>query len=141
MSEKNKSTLWRAYEQTQFYVRESTPELCIRIGSHHEQLDEILLEHRCDVWSYITASNPASELLSDDENRSRNRELAAHLKSQNLVFYRGEGVGSDSTWPAETSFLILGINRDAAMQLGRQFGQNAIVYGSLGHAAELVDCG
>ena len=100
----------------------------------------MLHEHQCDTWSYITASNPASELLSDDENRSRNRELAAHLKSQDLVFYRGEGVGSDSTWPAQTSFLILGIDRDAAMHLGRHFGQNAIVCGLFGHAAELVDC-
>ena len=121
-------------------MRECTPELCIRIGSHHERLDRMLHEHQCDAWSYITASNPASELLSDDENRSRNRELEALLKSQDLVFYRGEGVGSDSTWPAETSFLILGISREAAVHVGRQFGQNAIVCGMLGRAAELVDC-
>ena len=140
MHQEHKNDLWRAYEQTHFYVRECTPELCIRIGSHHEQLDQMLREHQCDAWSYITASNPASKLLSDDDNRSRNHELEAQLKSQDLVFYRGEGVGSDSTWPAETSFLILGISREAAMQLGRQFGQNAIVCGSPGHVAELVDC-
>ena len=113
MSEKNKSTLWHAYEQTQFYVRECTPELCIRIGSHHERLDEMLLKHNCDAWSYITASNPASELLSDEQNAGRNRELEALLKSQELVFYRGEGIGSDPAWPAEASFLILGISREA----------------------------
>ena len=141
MHQENKNDLWRAYDQTDFYVRACTPELCIRIGSHHERLDRMLREHQCDAWSYITASNPASELLSDDENRSRNRELEALLKSQDLVFYRGEGVGSDSTWPAEASFLILGISREAAVHVGRQFGQNAIVCGSPGHAAELVDCG
>ena len=140
MHQEHKNDLWRAYEQTHFYVRECTPELCIRIGSHHDQLDQMLRDHQCGAWSYITASNPASEPLSDDENRSRNRELEALLKSQDLVFYRGEGIGSDSTWPAETSFLILGISREAAMQLGRQFGQNAIVCGSPGHVAELVDC-
>ena len=140
MHQENKNDLWRAYEQTDFYVRECTPELCIRIGSHHERLDRMLHEHQCDAWSYITASNPASELLSDDENRSRNRELEALLKSQDLVFYRGEGVGSDSTWPAEASFLILAISREAAVHVGRQFGQNAIICGSPGHAAELVDC-
>ena len=140
MHQENKNDLWRAYEQTHFYVRECTPELCIRIGAYHEPLDEILLEHRFDAWSYITASNPASELLSDEQNAGRNRELEALLKSQDLVFYRGEGVGSDSSWPAETSFLILGISREATVQLGRQFGQNAIVCGMLGRAAELVDC-
>ena len=113
MSQKNKSTLWHAYEQTQFYVHECTPEFCIRIGSHHEQLDRLQLEHNCDAWSYITASNPASERLSEDQNTGRNRELEALIRSQDLVFYRGEGVGSDPTWPAEASFLILGISRDA----------------------------
>ena len=140
MHQKRSNNLWRAYEQTQFYVRECTPELCIRIGSYHEQLDEMLHDHQCDAWSYITASNPASELLSDEQNAGRNRELEALLKSQDLVFYRGEGIGSDPTWPAEASFLILGIGREAAMELGRQFGQNAIVCGKRGNAAELVDC-
>ena len=140
MHQENKNGLWRAYEQTQFYVRECTPELCIRIGSHHERLDEMLLDHNCDTWSYITASNPASELLSDEQNAGRNRELEALLKSQDLVFYRGEGIGSDPEWPAEASFLILGISREEAMHVGRQFGQNAIVCGKRGHPAELVDC-
>ena len=140
MNREHKFDLWHAYEQTKFHVHGCKPQLCIRIGSHHEQLDEMLHDHRCDTWSYITASNPASELLSDVQNAGRNRDLEALLKSQNLVFCRGEGIGSDPTWPAETSFLILGISREAAMQLGRQFGQNAIVCGSLGHPAELVDC-
>ncbi len=140
MNREHKFDLWHAYEQTQFYVRECKPELCIRIGSHHERLDEMLLEHNCDTWSYITASNPASELLSDAQNAGRNRELVELLRSQNLVFYRGEGIGSDPAWPAEASFLILGISREAAMQLGRQFGQNAIVCGKRGGPAELVDC-
>ena len=48
---------------------------------------------------------------------------------------------ADPAWPAEASFLILGISREAAVLLGRQFGQNAIVCGMLGQAAELVDCG
>ena len=140
MHQEYSNNLWRAYEQTHFHVRECTPELCIRIGSYHEQLDEMLDEHQCDAWSYITASNPASERLSEDQNTGRNRELEALLRSQDLVFYRGDGVGSDPTWPAEASFLVLGISRDAAMHLGRQFGQNAIVCGTLKHAAELVDC-
>ena len=140
MNREHKFDLWHAYEQTQFYVRECAPELCIRIGSHHEQLDEMLLENNCDTWSYITASNPASELLSGAQNAGRNRELVELLRSQDLVFYRGEGIGSDPTWPAEASFLILGISREAAMQLGRQFGQNAIVCGKRDGPAELVDC-
>lgn len=140
MHQEHSNNLWRAYEQTHFHVRECTPELCIRIGSHHDQLDEMLHKHNCDAWSYITASNPASERLSEEQNTGRNQELEALLKSQRHVFYRGEGVGSDRAWPAEASFLILGISRKTAMHLGRQFGQNAIVCGTRGKAAELVDC-
>ena len=140
MCDEKKSGLWQAYKQTAFHVHGCEPEFCIRIGSHHEQLDRLQLEHNCDAWSYITASNPASELLSNEENAKRRRELEALLQLQGYVFYGGEGVGSDPEWPAEASFLILGISREDAMHLGRQFGQNAIVCGTRGKAAELVDC-
>ena len=140
MCNENKNDLWQAYKQTAFHVHGCEPEFCIRIGSHHEQLDQLQLEHNCDAWSYITASNPASELLSNEENAKRRRELEALLQLQGYVFYGGEGVGSDRAWPAEASFLILGISRKTAMHLGRQFGQNAIVCGTRGKAAELVDC-
>lgn len=41
-------------------------------------------------------------------------------------------------WPPEKSLLILEIEREEAHELGRQFGQNAIVYGKSGGTPELL---
>jgi hypothetical protein len=54
--------------------------------------------------------------------------------------FLGEGIGDDGAWPPEPSILVLGIEREAAVQLGRLFGQRAIVCGELGGLATLVLC-
>jgi hypothetical protein len=54
--------------------------------------------------------------------------------------YTGEGIGVDGTWPPERSILVLGIEREAAVQLGGRFGQVAIVFGEAGGPATLVLC-
>jgi hypothetical protein len=52
----------------------------------------------------------------------------------------GEGIGDDGTWLPEQIILVLGIERTAAVQLGRRFGQRAIVWGELGGLATLAFC-
>ena len=54
--------------------------------------------------------------------------------------FLGEGIGDDGTWPLEQGILVLGIEREAAVQLGRRFGQRAIVCGELGGLATLALC-
>jgi hypothetical protein len=54
--------------------------------------------------------------------------------------FPGEGIGDDGVWPPERSVLVLGIEREAALQLGRRFGQRAIVCGDLGGLATLALC-
>lgn len=51
--------------------------------------------------------------------------------------FSGEGIGDDGTWPAERSVLVLGIERAIAIELGRRFGQRAILCGRLGGPATL----
>jgi hypothetical protein len=54
--------------------------------------------------------------------------------------FPGEGIGDDGQWPPERSLLILGIARDDARRLGREFGQLAIVHGEKGGPAMLLPC-
>jgi hypothetical protein len=99
------------------------------------------IEPRNDAkeWAFNTAYNPASEVLPE-ENQRRHTQLESDVRTRGLVCLQGEGIAADSGWLPETSLLILGLTRDAAIELGAKYGQNAVVHGRMGQAAELVDC-
>jgi hypothetical protein len=40
----------------------------------------------------------------------------------------GESSDSIGTWPGEKSFLVLGLDLETAIRLGREFRQNALVW-------------
>lgn len=112
----------------------------IRVGEACAELDALLRATDCTRWAYITALNPGSVRLSEDENRARQRELEDAIRHLGHPMFRGEGIGEDGSWPPEASILVLGIEQEAAVQLGRRFGQRAIVCGELGEPARLVLC-
>ena len=61
-------------------------------------------------------------------------EAAAH------PLFDGWGRGEDLNWEPEQSLLALGVGKAQAIELGRRFGQNAVVWGTAGGLAELLDC-
>jgi hypothetical protein len=133
-------SLFEAYRRTTFIAETPRGRLALRIGVRSAHLDALLASVGATTWAYVTAWNPGSVRRSDEENERRQRELAQGVADRGLIAYTGEGIGDDGEWPREPSLLILGIARAQAIQLGRRFGQVAIVYGELGAAAELVFC-
>ncbi len=132
------SHLEQAYLATFYLAETPAGQLAIRIGRHHPDLDRLLAEQGCDRWAYITAYNPGSVLLGEEENQRRQRVLEEEIEQAGWAFYPGEGVGVGNSWPAEKSVLILGIGRKEAIDLAERHGQAALVSGERGRAAELV---
>jgi Protein of unknown function (DUF3293) len=132
--------LWDAYRRTTYVAHTSNGDIRINPGRRSPALDGLLNEHRLREWAYLTAYNPASRRLAEEENVRRQRELVDAVRDRGLTFLDGEGIGDDARWPAEPSILILGIESDDARALGRQFGQLAIVVGRTGQPARLVAC-
>ncbi|WP_207535732.1 DUF3293 domain-containing protein [Desertivirga arenae] len=126
--------LIEAYQETVFKVY--NPHLEIRIDEVNSDLDELLKAQNQTDYAYITAWNPFSQLQSPDKNQHFNELLANDLKE--YVTYTGEGVGSDESWAPEESFLVIGISKDRATELAKKYGQNAIVFGTIGGTPELV---
>lgn len=108
----------------------------IRIGHIHAELEKLLSAHHMDSWAYLTACNPMSVSLPDQINQQRNQELRS-LLTHHLIL-EGSGRDPDNQWPAEPSFLILGISLEDAIHLASHFGQMAIVFGKKDAPAELV---
>lgn len=132
--------LREAYCRTTFLADTPKARLALRVGQRSAQLDDLLAAKGVTTWAYMTAFNPGSRLLPVDDNARRQRELESLVSSLGFESYRGEGIGDDGQWPPEASLLVLGIGRSDAICLGQRFGQIAVVFGELGHKAELVVC-
>ena len=110
----------------------------IRIGEPSPEAERMLVLRGQSEWALVTACNPKSEPLSPAENTRRMAELEAICLYHGWMHCAGAGVGRDGAWPPEPSYFIVGPTEAEAVEVGRHFGQNAIVAGRLGEPARLV---
>lgn len=129
-----------AYEATDFVVENGAKSIVIRIGRKSDEIDRMLAARKMDSWAFITAFNPRSEQLTENENSSRHHQLLTLISARGYEFMDGYGIGSSGNWPSERSLFIFSIDREVATMIGKQFGQNAIVAGRFGEVPELVWC-
>ena len=59
--------LIEAYKNTKYKVFE--PGIIIEIGILNQDVDDLLLKHTSNEWAFITAYNPYSRVLTNDENK------------------------------------------------------------------------
>ena len=108
------------------------------IDRHNPLLDSILEQYQVTTWALITAHNPYSQCLSAEENQQRHQLLIELVRSQNLIFFDGVGKDKDGAWTPEPSLFIIGIKLKRAISIGNKFQQNAIVFGELKQASQLI---
>ena len=126
--------LIEAYKNTKYKVFE--PGIIIEIGVLNQDVDDLLTQHKSMEWAFITAYNPYSRVLTDDENKVRHDELKELTKD--YITFEGHGVGEDPAWEPELSLFIIGITRAEASKIGKKFEQNAIVCGVINSNPELI---
>ncbi len=73
----------------------------------------------------ITAWNPRSRRLELEENQARNAALAHQLQALNAEVWPAVGRDRLDRW-REESYAVSGITLEQALELGRDFEQNAI---------------
>ena len=112
------------------------PRIVIRIGEPSGALDELIAP--AARAAFLTAANPRSERRSEEDNRRLTAALREALDAAGYRCLEGEGRDAQGAWPAEPSFLVLGIRRAGALALARRFEQNALVWCEPGKAPELV---
>jgi hypothetical protein len=126
-----------AYLATDYWVEDApNGPFAIRVGEMNADLQELLLEEVAVEWVYLTACNPGSTPLTDDENELRTNHLRKDLDATGLRFYQGVAIAPDGNW-RERSFLVLDFPTTDALKLANRFRQNAIVAGRIGEPARL----
>lgn len=128
------------YISTTYRVDAPGGPIALRVGLPSAALDRLLKRRGQRTWAFITACNPHSRRLPGWRNLARQRRLQTLSGQQGFVALSGIGMGDAPGWPPEPSLLLVGIDRARARRIARLFGQNAIVAGRRGGAAELVWC-
>ena len=117
--------------------------------SYKETIVEIVLKEKSlsdrqlyKIWKtdfyMITAANPFSKLLTDDENRIRNQELHSLLIKDYQEILTGIGKDSTSTW-AEEGWVVRGGEEEKLILLAKKYEQNAI-FKFTQEGREIIDC-
>lgn len=113
----------------------------LTIGSVSPSLRSLHERYGVGSSAFITAWNPASVPLAQDENDRRQAELKLAVEAAGYALLPGIGEDPSGHWPGERSTLVLGISREDAIALGVRFGQIAIVWSDVDAVPVLVLCG
>jgi hypothetical protein len=79
---------------------------------------------KCDFYM-ITAANPYSQLLTDEENKARNQSLRAELSNSSDLILPAIGRDPTSDW-SEHGWVLPTSDEKLLIDLARKFQQNAI---------------
>ena len=118
--------LLKEYKAADYYVF-SEPSFILKIGISSKELRKLLIKLNVKFAAFITAFNPYSQELPLEENRLRNKKLEGKIQSLDLYYIKGDGRCGDSGEVGEESFLVFGLSKKQAINLGKELQQNAIV--------------
>lgn len=127
----------QAYLETHYFVRGDHP-FVLRIGQVSHEVLALYKRLRVDCATFITGCNPFSHDVGELENQQRQSALSAELSRRSVTFIEGIGKHPSNNWPGEESFLVLGMDLEAAKKLGVHFEQNAIVWCGLDGIPQII---
>ncbi len=132
--------LAEAYRATTYLIEAAGGTIPLRIGERAADLDRLLASSGASGWAIVTPENPDSRIVPIEANERAWARFRADVEEGGWHGMPTVARGDDGLWPPERGLLLLGISRDAALELGRRHGQVAIVAGVRGGAPELLFC-
>lgn len=133
-----KSELEAAYRATAYRIFLPGGALDLRIDQACPGLAAWLAEDDVDCWAILTAWNPGSERLSDQDNVARQSNLEVRLLELGFEPFAGENLADAGDWPAEDSCFVGGMSAEEALAVAAEFGQAAIVGGGADGVPKLL---
>lgn len=116
------------YRCANYQIGIAANSIILRIDQYSEPLAELLTTFKQTCAAVISAYNPYSQQLSNEENLAAHELLRNSLLRYLYPMIEGLNIDPTNTWPAEKSFFVLGLKLNTAKWLGQQFNQNAIVW-------------
>ena len=122
------NSLLDAYRATHFVCGAEPDAFVLRIGACSGALADLYAAVGVSQAAYVTAFNPGSETQPAEVNTAAHARLRGARAAAGDRGVEGAGEGPEGRWHAEPSYLVLGMDLDGARELGRRYGQNALVW-------------
>lgn len=129
------AALQQAYRNALYQVHAAQGAVAqtLRVGERNDWLGQQLgrqpIQAACYLTAcYLTACNPWGQILEQADNARRMSALRHALDSAGWQYLDGCGQDPQDQWPAEDSVLIWGMDADTALQWGRRWQQNAVLW-------------
>lgn len=117
----------KAYRETEYWVA-TQPPTCVVIGVQNLPIIARHQRHDVECSTIITAHNPKSQQQSADINSKAQAALTDQLNGAGYLKVLATGKHPHGPWPAETGWLVLGMNEAQAAVWARRFSQHAVVW-------------
>ena len=128
----------RAYRATDYRLGHTTQDIVLAPGLRYDRLVELFVSKSVTCGAFLTAFNPLGTQKSDTANDLAHAQLTSVLTDLGLESIEGSGSEQGTHWPIEKSLFALGLSREGAVSIGRQFDQDAIVWVGDSAVPELV---
>lgn len=116
--------LLKAYADALYRIES---ELDFKVGTYSAGLRALHDAHGARHSHFITAFNPRSQRLTDAQNAARHAELGRRLDELGAKRLAAAGLDPQGGWPLEPGYLVFDLSPETALELGRAYGQNALV--------------
>lgn len=129
-----------AYRRAHYQVLLEEGEATLAIGQYDAAVEQQLRD-TFDLqrhWVILTPCNPRSVQSREELNNFYLDELRFALDSRSGTWGKAINVDPRGEWPDEPGFFVVDPDLGWIMDLGRRFGQNALVHARLGQAPRLI---
>jgi hypothetical protein len=110
----------------------------LKIKKKSADLEALMKSHNLFTAVYVTAYNSQGKNTEPHINVKSQKNLSGDVRRTGLPFWEGFGEDPTGRWKSEPSFLILGITLADAEELGKRYGQNAIVWMEDDYVPQLI---
>lgn len=132
----DKKTLNAIYTNSEYHVLLDQTYI-IKPNLINDKFERYLENNSIASWGIITAYNPESVIVSKTDNYRNHTKLKQELSAYTI----SEGSNpASSNWPTEKTCFIENISIEKVLILGKKYKQNAIIYGKLHQAPNVIWC-
>jgi hypothetical protein len=129
--------LLRKYQETEYRVLADGAHFVLPLERPSAELEALYRERRVASAAFMSAFNPYSQPIDEEQNIAANARLREELESACFTVLDAVGSDPNGQWK-EPSFLVLDMGREGAEALGRAYRQNAIVFAGADAVPRLV---